>query len=55
MYKEAWSNTDGSNNFLKVNELLDEGWEPVRESPMGGGGNTAIVSSIVLLRRKKVR
>jgi hypothetical protein len=33
-----------------LQQLLDEGWEPVRETPMGGG-TSQLAHSLILLER----
>jgi hypothetical protein len=32
-------------------ELLERGWRPVRETPMGGTGDTPMAYSLVLLEK----
>ena len=33
-------------------ELLRKGWQPVRETPMGGSGNTWVGYSLILLEKE---
>ena len=52
---EAFSEQEVTSSLRAVNTLLDEGWRPVRETPMGaaGGGNTTHwgAFSLVLLEK----
>ncbi len=41
----------GSTKSYDLPELLRKGWQPVRESPMGGPGDTAVAYSLLLLER----
>lgn len=40
-------------NSFVLPHLLQEGWEPVREAPMGGG--TSQLAHVVILLEKKVK
>lgn len=42
----------GSTKEYDLTELLQKGWQPVRETPMGGPGDTAVAYSLVLLERE---
>ena len=37
-----------------LQQLLDEGWEPVRETPMGGG-TSHLAHSLILLERNATK
>jgi hypothetical protein len=44
----------GSEDFQDLPELLEQGWQPVRESMMGGGsaaGGAVVAFSLVVLER----
>lgn len=42
----------GATVYYDLSELLRKGWQPVRESPMGGPGDTTVAYSLVLLERE---
>jgi hypothetical protein len=41
----------GSKMHYDLPELLERGWRPVRETPMGGTGDTPMAYSLVLLEK----
>ena len=42
----------GATPCYDLGELLRKGWQPVRETPMGGPGDTTVAYSLVLLERE---
>jgi uncharacterized protein (DUF4213/DUF364 family) len=62
-YVRAYDNTGEKNNIKDLNELLAQGWEPFRESPMGiatiaAVGQTCsyvLAASLVVLRKRVKR
>ena len=41
-------------NLPKLTELLESGWQMIRESPMGGGGNAGRFCSVIVLEKDNV-
>jgi hypothetical protein len=42
----------GATTYYDLPELLRKGWQPVRETAMGGPGDTTVAYSLVVLERE---